>query len=173
MREAAFRYALVSTALGWMGVLASARGVRCLTIPQPSPLTALNGLGLAKGDREPGPVLGAFPDLGRRLERYFRGERVDFPDALDLVGTSFQREVWEMVRTIPYGETRSYARVAHQIGRPGAARAVGQAMRANPVPVIVPCHRVIGTRGDLRGYGGPQGIPLKQRLLEIEYGNSA
>ncbi|MBF8268204.1 MAG: O-6-methylguanine methyltransferase [Dehalococcoidia bacterium] len=171
---AAPRYTLVDIpGWGWVGILASPRGIRRLTLPQPSPLAALIGLGLAKGDMEPGPTLGAFPDLEHRLEGYFRGERVSFPDALDLVGTPFQREVWEVVRTIPYRETRSYAWVAHQTGRPGAARSVGQAMGANPVPIIVPCHRVIGTRGDLRGYGGPQGVPLKQRLLEMEYGNSA
>ena len=109
--------------------------------------------------------------LVHRLQRYFLGERAAFPDALDLQGTPFQKRVWETVRPIPYGETRSYTWVAHQIGRPGAARAVGPAMRANPVCIIIPCHRVIGARGDLCGFGGSQGIPMKRWLLEMESGN--
>ena len=162
---------LVQTAFGWVGIVASTRGIRSLTSPQTSPSEALACLEPGEGDTVQGPGLEAHSDVQRLLERYFLGEKVDFPDALDLAGTPFQREVWGAVCTIPYGETRSYTWVAHQIGRPGTARAVGQAMRANPVCIIVPCHRVIGAGGDLCGYGGPQGTRLKQRLLEMEYGN--
>ena len=159
---------LAHTAFGWVGILASEKGIRRLTTPQPSPTAALDCLDLVEGDMWPEPAMGTCSNLGRLLEGYFLGEDVEFPDDLDLEGTPFQREVWSAVRTIPYGETRSYTWVAHRIGRPGAARAVGQAMRANPVCIIVPCHRVIGTRGDMRGYGGPQGTPMKERLLEME-----
>jgi methylated-DNA-[protein]-cysteine S-methyltransferase len=152
--------------------MVSTRGVRRLTAPQTSPSAALTCLEPGERDTVQGPSLEAYSDIGRLLERYFLGEKVDFQYALDLEGTPFQLEVWGAVRTIPYGETRSYTWVARQIGRPGAARAVGQVMRANPVCIIVPCHRVIGARGDLCGYGGPQGIHLKQRLLDMEYRNS-
>jgi methylated-DNA-[protein]-cysteine S-methyltransferase len=85
---------------------------------------------------------------------------------LDLEGTDFQLRVWHELLTIPYGETRSYAQIAEAIGRPKAVRAVGAANGSNPVAILVPCHRVIGSNGKLTGYGG--GLPLKKRLLELE-----
>jgi len=106
-------------------------------------------------------------DLPERLRRYLAGERVDFPQALDLTaGTPFQQQVWQTLLRIPAGETRSYGWVAAAIGRPRAARAVGQAVGANPINIIIPCHRVVGSDGSLTGYGG--GLPLKQRLLDLE-----
>lgn len=100
------------------------------------------------------------------LRRYFAGERLDFSCPLDLYGTPFQREVWQALCRIPYGETRSYAQIAQTIGRPLAVRAVGAANGANPVGIIVPCHRVIGSNGSLIGYGG--GLPMKEWLLALE-----
>lgn len=101
------------------------------------------------------------------LERYFAGEPVDFSGlALDLWGTPFQQEVWRGLLTIPYGGIASYKELAERIGRPLAVRAVGMANGQNPVPVIVPCHRVIGANGTLTGYRG--GLQLKQELLELE-----
>ena len=102
----------------------------------------------------------------RQLRAYFerRLRRFDLP--LDLLGTDFQKRVWQQLVTIPYGETRSYAQIAAAIGSFRAVRAAGAANGANPVPIVVPCHRVIGASGKLVGYGG--GLPLKKRLLELE-----
>ncbi|HTF39474.1 MAG TPA: methylated-DNA--[protein]-cysteine S-methyltransferase, partial [Propionibacteriaceae bacterium] len=97
---------------------------------------------------------------------YFAGERREFDLELDLVGTNFQRRVWEALLTIAYGETRSYGYIAEQIGSPGAFRAVGLANGHNPIGIIVPCHRVIGANGSLTGYGG--GLERKMILLELE-----
>ena len=100
------------------------------------------------------------------LRRYLKGEHVQFSCPLDLHGTAFQVEVWEELFRIPYGETRTYAEIARAIGRPMAIRAVGAANGANPVAIIVPCHRVIGSNGTLTGYGG--GLPAKAWLLSLE-----
>jgi methylated-DNA-[protein]-cysteine S-methyltransferase len=112
----------------------------------------------------------AFSDAVDQLDAYFAGERREFDLELDLVGTNFQRRVWEALVTIPYGETRSYTYIAEQIGSPGAVRAVGLANGRNPIGIIVPCHRVIGANGSLTGYGG--GLERKRILLELERGRS-
>jgi methylated-DNA-[protein]-cysteine S-methyltransferase len=111
-------------------------------------------------------VDGAFAEVVDQLAEYFAGTRTAFDVPLRLDGTPFQREVWAALLTIPYGETRSYGQLAEQVGRPGAARAVGLANGHNPVGIIVPCHRVIGADGTLVGYGG--GLPRKRALLELE-----
>ncbi|HEX9834308.1 MAG TPA: methylated-DNA--[protein]-cysteine S-methyltransferase [Mycobacterium sp.] len=108
----------------------------------------------------------AFPDAVEQLDAYFAGERTDFDLNLDMVGTEFQRRVWAALLTIPYGETRSYGEIAKQIGSPGAFRAVGLANGHNPIGIIVPCHRVIGSNGSLTGYGG--GLDRKRALLDLE-----
>lgn len=100
------------------------------------------------------------------LERYFAGEQVRFSCPLDMHGTVFQVEVWEELLRIPYGGTRSYGEIAKAIGRAKAVRAVGAANGANPIAIIVPCHRVIGSNGALTGYGG--GLPTKEWLLALE-----
>jgi O-6-methylguanine DNA methyltransferase len=97
---------------------------------------------------------------------YLEGKRRVFELALDLRGTAFQRAVWEALLAVPYGETRTYADVARAVARPAAVRAVGAAHGANPVPLVVPCHRVVASGGRLGGYGG--GLPLKARLLALE-----
>jgi len=97
---------------------------------------------------------------------YLKGSRAAFSLALDLIGTPFQRSVWQALTAIPYGETRSYADIAKAIGRPTAVRAVGAANGRNPVPIVVPCHRVIGQNGTLTGYRG--GLAVKERLLRLE-----
>jgi len=109
-----------------------------------------------------------FPrDLVAQLKAYASGQPVRFTVPLDLrAGTAFQQAVWRTLRKIPRGETRSYAWVARKIGKPKAARAVGAACGANPVPIIVPCHRVVASDGSLGGFGG--GLPLKRRLLALE-----
>jgi methylated-DNA-[protein]-cysteine S-methyltransferase len=108
----------------------------------------------------------AFSDAVDQLGAYFTGERVDFDLKLSLVGSEFQRRVWQALLTIPYGETRSYGQIADHIGASGAARAVGLANGRNPIAIIVPCHRVIGASGNLIGYGG--GLDRKRSLLELE-----
>jgi O-6-methylguanine DNA methyltransferase len=105
-------------------------------------------------------------DAIRQLLEYLEGKRSTFELALDLRGTEFQRAVWDALLRIPYGETRSYGEIARQIGRPNAVRAVGTANGANPVALVVPCHRVIAAQGKLGGYGG--GLDLKRRLLAME-----
>lgn len=104
--------------------------------------------------------------VASQLREYFAGQRQVFSLELALQGTDFQLAVWNELLRIPYGVTISYAELAHRIGRPSAIRAVGTANGANPVPVIVPCHRVIGSNGTLTGYGG--GIERKQWLLALE-----
>lgn len=108
----------------------------------------------------------AFGDVVEQLREYLGGERRTFSVTLDLHGTPFQREVWDQLQAIPYGQTRSYAQLAAALGRPRAFRAVGLANGRNPVSVIVPCHRVIGSGGALTGYGG--GLERKRALLALE-----
>lgn len=101
-----------------------------------------------------------------QLQEYFEQKRKTFDIALDLIGTPFQKRVWEKLTEIPYGETYSYKQVAQMIGAPKAVRAIGGANNKNPIPIIIPCHRVIGSNGALVGYGG--GLDKKKILLEIE-----
>jgi methylated-DNA-[protein]-cysteine S-methyltransferase len=110
----------------------------------------------------------AFADVRRQLDEYWAGERTSFEVKLHLAGGAFQRTVWHALTEIPYGETISYGELARRIGQPDKARAVGTANGANPIAVIVPCHRVIGADGKLVGYGG--GLDNKRRLLELESG---
>lgn len=102
----------------------------------------------------------------RQLSEYFRGERLSFNLPLNPGGTQFQRAVWERLNDIPFGTTISYKELAERVGKPGAARAVGMANRRNPLPIVVPCHRVIGAGGELVGYA--LGVDVKRTLLRIE-----
>jgi methylated-DNA-[protein]-cysteine S-methyltransferase len=108
----------------------------------------------------------AFVEVVHQLQSYFAGERRNFDLTLILEGSDFQKRVWTALQEIPYGETTSYKELAEKIGKPRAVRAVGAANGANPIPIIIPCHRVIGNDGSLTGFGG--GLPLKKRLLELE-----
>ncbi|TWT17857.1 methylated-DNA--[protein]-cysteine S-methyltransferase [Luteimonas marina] len=103
---------------------------------------------------------------GRQLDEYFAGKRRAFDLPLSPHGTEFQRKVWSTLATIPYGETISYAQLAARVGRSSATRAVGAANGRNPLPIVLPCHRVIGADGSLTGFGG--GLPTKQFLLKLE-----
>jgi len=151
--------------LGWIGILSSANGLLRITLPQLSAQEACQLLGNSVNHATWSPH--PFKDLMERLGTYFSGHRITFPDKLDLSrATHFQREVWEITRLIPYGETRSYAWVTEQIKKPGAARAVGQALGKNPLPIIVPCHRVVASDGKLGGFGG--GVEMKRYLLSLE-----
>lgn len=105
-------------------------------------------------------------ETANQLQAYFAGKLNEFDLPLDLVGTPFQQKVWAALQTIPYGETRSYADIARQIGHPTAFRAVGAANGRNPVSIVVPCHRAIGANGSLTGFAG--GLEIKRRLLALE-----
>ncbi|HEX7610606.1 MAG TPA: methylated-DNA--[protein]-cysteine S-methyltransferase, partial [Solirubrobacteraceae bacterium] len=108
----------------------------------------------------------ALADVAGQLAAYFAGTLTEFDVQLELAGTDFQREVWQALRAIPYGETISYGELAQRVGKPSASRAVGLANGRNPIAIIVPCHRVIGADGSLTGYGG--GLARKAWLLEHE-----
>jgi methylated-DNA-[protein]-cysteine S-methyltransferase len=115
----------------------------------------------ARDDRHP-----VLLEAERQLGEYFGGRRKTFALTLDLAGTAFQRKVWNALLTIPFGETRSYAQIARQIGSPSAVRAVGAANGRNPVSIVAPCHRVIGSTGKLTGFAG--GLDVKAQLLSLE-----
>jgi methylated-DNA-[protein]-cysteine S-methyltransferase len=118
--------------------------------------------------RDRGGLRGPVLDAARQLDEYFERRRRVFDLPLALAGTEFQQRVWTTLAEIPYGETISYAELARWVGRPRAFRAVGQANGANPIPVILPCHRVIAADGTIGGYGG--GLPTKRTLLALEAG---
>ena len=164
MREE-LKYITFNSDGGWLGILGSAKGLLCVTLPQRSAQEAHQLLGDRVNHAAWSPHL--FDDLIQRLRIYFGAGKAVFPDELDLFGaTAFQREVWGITRLIPYGEVRSYTRVAEQIGKPRAVRAVGQALARNPLPVIIPCHRVVASDGRLSGYSG--GLEMKKYLLHLE-----
>lgn len=112
------------------------------------------------------PAFGA----GVQLSAYFAGQRADFDLPLDARGTDFQRHVWAALQSVPYGGTATYGQLAERIGRPGSARAVGGANNRNPLPIVVPCHRVVGADGSLTGYAG--GLRFKRFLLDLEAGGA-
>jgi len=158
-------WAVFKTADGWIGVLASEEGISRLTLPQSTAHQAQAMLGGAVAEA----VYSSdqFTELGRRLAACLQGSPASFPEKLNLrEATPFRRRVWKLTRQIPRGETRSYGWVARKVGRPGAARAVGGALAANPIPIIVPCHRVVGADGKPGGYAG--GAAMKKRLLRRE-----
>jgi methylated-DNA-[protein]-cysteine S-methyltransferase len=113
----------------------------------------------------------AFAEPLRQLDEYFGGERREFGLEVSLDGTEFERAVWRELLMIPYGETRTYGALARAVGQPEEARAVGTAVGRTPVPIVVPCHRVVGSDGSLTGYGG--GLERKRALLDLEAGQLA
>jgi O-6-methylguanine DNA methyltransferase len=158
-------YTSFKTAAGWIAVLASANGLLKNTLPQETEIKALSMLGVDGSGAVSSPDM--FTGLQKRFIDYFNGIKVAFPDELDFwKATPFQKKVWIAARSIPYGETVSYRRIAEKIDNPKATRAVGGALGKNPLPVIVPCHWVIGINGDLPGFSS--GLDVKKRLLEIE-----
>jgi methylated-DNA-[protein]-cysteine S-methyltransferase len=122
----------------------------------------------ARGTVTPGRPEGVLAELERQLEAYFSGALKTFDLPLAPRGTPFQLEVWSALQSIPYGSTCSYSDIARQIGRADAVRAVGAANGQNPIPIVIPCHRVIGANGSLTGFGG--GLPMKKWLLSHERG---
>ncbi len=139
-------------------------------------LSAQNGFisALDFGDKETHTVSLAALRAAEQLREYFRGTRKEFslPFAVEkLKGTAFQKSVWQALLTIPYGQTRSYKQIAEAVGKPEAVRAVAQAIGANPLGIIIPCHRVIGANGSLTGFSG--GLEKKRHLLALEAGARA
>lgn len=155
------------TTWGWVGIAASSEGLLGLTLPAISRELALNPLLHRWPMAEEGSSR-LIAILDSRLSRYFMGESVGFDDqVLDLrQATDFQTRVWAMVRSIPRGEVRTYGWIAAQVGSPRSARAVGRTLATNPLPVVVPCHRVVGQSGELIGFAA--GLDMKRRLLELE-----
>jgi methylated-DNA-[protein]-cysteine S-methyltransferase len=117
-------------------------------------------------DRDATEVPAALAAAVAQLEEYFAGERTEFELPLEVSGTPFQRQVWFALAEIPYGKTVSYAELAAMVGRPRASRAIGQANGSNPIPIVLPCHRVVASGGGIGGYGG--GLTMKRRLLALE-----
>ena len=143
--------------LGPLTLATGSDGLRGLSFPGRSPE-------LDEARRDPA----ALAPATAQLQEYFAGERERFELPLDLDGTPFQRAVWDALRRIPFGTTVSYSELARTIGRPDVVRAVGAAVGRTPVPIIVPCHRVLGADGSLTGYGG--GLGRKRALLDLEHG---
>jgi methylated-DNA-[protein]-cysteine S-methyltransferase len=149
------RWDVVDTPLGPLTLEGGPRGLAAVHFPGREPQ-----LDPEARDRE------ALAPAAAQLREHFAGERRAFDLELDLGGTPLQRAVWERLRRIPYGETITYAELAREVGRPTAVRAIGAAVGRTPVPIVVPCHRVVGSDGSLTGYGG--GIERKRALLELE-----
>lgn len=133
---------------------------------------ALLEIGFTSGKRSAALLHGAienrapFAEIIRQLDQYFSGHRREFDLKLAPQGTAFQQSVWQALMKIPFGQAVSYSDIAQRIGKPNAVRAVGLANGRNPIPIIIPCHRVIGKNGSLTGYGG--GLPTKRQLLALE-----
>ncbi|MHB8085332.1 MAG: methylated-DNA--[protein]-cysteine S-methyltransferase [Dehalococcoidia bacterium] len=162
-------YTLIHTRWGWVGALFTEKGLRKLTFPAGSELEARKRL---KIDQSCTHYVesASYKKLEKQLVRYFNGEPTQFDYGLDLSGsTQFQREVWETVADIPYGQAKSYEWVADKMGHKNACRAVGQALARNPVPIIIPCHRVIRKNGTPGGFAGQAAIiETKLKLLSLE-----
>ncbi|MBN1259322.1 MAG: methylated-DNA--[protein]-cysteine S-methyltransferase [Anaerolineae bacterium] len=156
----------MSSPLGDLWLCATSRGVCAVTFdgPDATVLAGFEHYGLA--EPQPARAFWLLRATANQLRGYFAGERRAFDLPLDLYGTPFRQSVWAVLQTVPYGKTTTYSDVAAIIAKPRAARAVGQATGANPVSIIVPCHRVIGRNGWLTGYAG--GVERKRALLQLE-----
>ncbi|MDH4169733.1 MAG: methylated-DNA--[protein]-cysteine S-methyltransferase [Acidimicrobiia bacterium] len=155
----------VTTPIGELRLIADAEHLRAVLWPDERP--ADRGFSDLRSNGGDHPVLDA---AQTQLGEYFAGERRSFDLPLAPAGTPFQRQAWAALRRIPFGETRTYAEQAAAIGRPTAARAIGAANGKNPLPVVVPCHRVIGADGSLTGFAG--GVDTKRFLLDLEAGGA-
>ncbi len=165
--------AVFKTRMGWMGLAATARGIAAVVLPKPSRRAVERELTSRGGSRTaPTPMTNGRGDTHLKAARaaitaYWEGKARGFNLPLDLEGQPrFRVKVWEALQRIPYGRVRSYGWVARKVGKPKAARAVGAACGANPVPLLVPCHRVVAGDGSLGGFSG--GLSNKKRLLKLE-----
>lgn len=160
--DTVFRWTTITTAVGDALIVAGPSGVRAIVLRASDPVALVDGIapGCVRDDTGLRPVAEALAGL-------IDGSRTDFPHPVDLEqGTPFQRAVWKELTRIGHGETITYAELAGRVGRPKAIRAVGQANGANPLPVVVPCHRVVAANGKLGGYTG--GVDIKEHLLFVE-----
>jgi len=152
-------YDYVDTAIGRVLISGDAEAIRRIAFPK-------NGKPVAPAPEWEHSARGPVGEAIRQLRDYFAGRRTGFDLPLAPEGTPFQRAVWRQLQDIPYGGTISYGELARRVGNPKASRAVGAANGANPIPIVIPCHRVIGADGRLTGFGG--GLPVKQALLALE-----
>lgn len=152
--------AQMNSPVGELVIVASDAGLRAILWPSERDGRVTFAEPTAKGEH---PII---EQTISQLEEYLAGERKDFDLPLDLVGTDFQKEVWAGLAKIPYGETQSYGELANELNKPGAARAVGAATGRNPISIVVPCHRLVGSSGKLTGFAG--GIDTKRWLLDHE-----
>jgi methylated-DNA-[protein]-cysteine S-methyltransferase len=153
-------YKVMSSPVGDLKLIAGDQGLVAILWETVKPKPVQLGT-LTANDNHP-----IFLETERQLNEYFQRARKSFSLQLQLIGTNFQISVWQALLAIPFGETRSYGQLARQLGNPNAMRAVGAANGRNPIPIVVPCHRVIGASGDLVGFGG--GLQMKAQLLELE-----
>ncbi len=161
-------YDVFETSWGWIAALGSEKGIRFSSLPEESPDRALEHLEGISKTHLPNHTPDLFPGFARQAEEYLSGSRLVWDIHLDLSGsTEFFRLAWDACISIPLGETRTYRWLAAAAGRPLASRGAGQAMARNRIPLVIPCHRVVGSDGSLHGFGGP-GLPMKARLLEME-----
>lgn len=160
-----YSYKTIPSPVGDLKLVASDKGLAAILWENDKPGRVRLGAMVEDADH---PVL---VETGRQLDAYFAGTLTAFTVPLDFAGTDFQKSVWQALLTIPFGETRSYAEIARQVGRPSAVRAVGAANGKNPISIIAPCHRVIGSNGALTGFAG--GLAAKERLLGLESGHAA
>ena len=168
------RLAVFPTQCGWFGLLGNGNQVQALTIGHSSADEVRRRIGqlLPRNSDESSEIEDEdwSPQLRRQLERYASGDKIGFTDVdVVLPGTTpFQQRVLALTRQIEYGHVLSYGELAREAGRPGAARAVGNVMASNRIPIIIPCHRVVAAGGGWGGFSAPQGVSLKQHLLEME-----
>lgn len=151
---------IIDSPVGRLRLVASEQGLAAILWPNDSPRRVPLSEVTMSDDH---PIL---LETERQLREYFAGQRKEFSLPLDFRGTEFQRRVWSALLTIPFGETRSYAQIAQQIGCPAAVRAVGAANGKNPLSIVAPCHRVLGSNGKLTGFAG--GLEAKAQLLSLE-----
>lgn len=159
-------YTVIGTTIGPVRLAATGGGVCKIALGDESPQAFEEWLVRHVGQPAHDPQARLLKHAEEQLRDYLEGQRQTFDLPLDMRGTPFQKQVWRSVASIPYGKTTTYGQIAGHLGRPNAARAVGAANGSNPLPIVIPCHRVIGADGSLCGYGG--GLHIKETLLDLE-----
>lgn len=157
-KNQSFAHGFYSSPLGWLKIIFSSKGLRQIIFLEEKPFAEVSF-----SDDE---AKNLFSDIKKQLDEYFSGNRKDFSLKLDIEGTSFQKDIWKCISKINYGKTDTYLSLAKQAGNPKAIRAAGTACGQNPIPIVIPCHRVKRSDGGLGGYNG--GLSRKKVLLELE-----
>ncbi|MDD5014720.1 MAG: MGMT family protein [Atribacterota bacterium] len=170
MSENIFKYTIFLTAWGWAGFAFTGEGLRIFVLPEEKKEDALSKIKKELKCNHLFEDNRGWENLIQKVKEYYAGKKVDFTDyQLNLDSyTNFQKDILQTVRKIPYGKTRSYKEAAEAAGYPRASRAVGNTMRNNPLPLIIPCHRVIKSDGSLGGFSGKEGIALKKKMIDLE-----